>query len=166
MADLSALSGFIDRPGLPGAFGALMEEYARAAEDFCSTIEAVPPDLFLLRRESTDPEMVSIQSICAHAVGSAHGYAIYIRKARGLSPRERPPWDELLSPAPADVRPRLAAALRLTEESVDGLTDTDEVLVPLRFQVRWGPTYDPEMLLEHAIVHLLRHRRQITRWPR
>jgi uncharacterized damage-inducible protein DinB len=166
MADLSTFTGFIERPGLPGAFGALMDEYARAAEDFCSTVEALPLDLFLHRRESTDPEMVSLQSICAHAVSSAYGYALYIRKARGLPSRERPPLDELLVQAPAEVRPRLAAALRLTEESVDGLTDTDEVLVPLRFQVRWGPTYDPEMMLEHAIVHLLRHRRQITRWPR
>jgi hypothetical protein len=166
MADLSAFTGFIERPGLPGAFGALMDEYARAAEDFCSTVEALPLDLFLRRRESTDPEMVSLQSVCAHAVSSAHGYAIYIRKARGMEPRERPPWDELLVPAPAGVRPLLAAALCLTEESVDGLTDKEEILAPLRFQVRWGPTYDPEMMLEHAIVHLLRHRRQITRWPR
>jgi len=165
MTDLTRLSAFIDRPGLPGAFGALMDEYARAAEDFCTTIEALPLDLFLRRRESTDPEMASIQSVCAHAVSSAHGYAIYIRKVRGLTPRERPPWEEILVPAPAGVRPLLATALRLTEESVDGLTATDEILVPLRFQVRWGPTYDPEMLLEHAIVHLLRHRRQITRWP-
>jgi uncharacterized damage-inducible protein DinB len=166
MADLSTFTGFIERPGLPGAFGALMDEYARAAEDFCSTVEALPPDLFLRRRESTDPEMVSIQSVCAHAVSSAHGYAIYIRKARGMEPRERPPWDELLAATPAGARPLLAAALRLTEESVDGLTDQEEILAPLRFQVRWGPTYDPEMMLEHAIVHLLRHRRQITRWPR
>ncbi|HEX3530495.1 MAG TPA: hypothetical protein VH988_25820 [Thermoanaerobaculia bacterium] len=162
---MTDLAFFIDRPGLPGAFGALMDEYARAAEDFCTTVETVALDRFLRRRESTDPEMVSIQSVCAHAVSSAYGYAIYIRIARGLSRRERPPLDELLAPAPADVRPRLTTALRLTEESVDGLTDTEEVLVPLRFQVRWGPTYDPEMMLEHAIVHLLRHRRQITRWP-
>jgi hypothetical protein len=166
---MTNLSIFIDRPGVPGAFGALMDEYARAADDFCTTVEALPLDLFLRLRESgesTDSETVSIQAVCAHTVSSAHGYAIYIRNVRGLTPRERPPWEDLLVPAPAGVRPLLATALRLTEESVEGLRDTDEILVPLRFQVRWGPTYDPEMLLEHAIVHLLRHRRQITRWPR
>ena len=167
MAELSAFTGFIDRPGLPGAFGALMDEYARAAEDFCSVVEALPSDLFVGRRESADPEMVSLQSICAHVVGAAYGYAIYIRIARGLPRRERPPLEALTAPAPADVRPFLATALHLTEESVDGLKDADDAtLVPLRFQVRWGPIYDPEMILEHAIVHLLRHRRQITRWPR
>jgi uncharacterized damage-inducible protein DinB len=109
--------------------------------------------------------MVSIQSICAHVVAAAHGYAIYIRIVRGLSRRERPSLETLTAPTPADVRPFLATALRLTEESVDGLRDAEETtMASLRFQVRWGPTYDPEMMLEHAIVHLLRHRRQITRW--
>jgi hypothetical protein len=28
----------------------------------------------------------------------------------------------------------------------------------------WGPRYDPEMLLEHAVCHVLRHRRQLERW--
>ena len=88
---MTDLSVFIDRPGQPGAFGALMDEYALAAEGFCSTVEALPADLFLLRRESADPEMVSLQSICAHVVGAAYGYALYIRDARKMTRRERPP---------------------------------------------------------------------------
>jgi len=30
--------------------------------------------------------------------------------------------------------------------------------------VRWGPQYDLEQLLEHAVVHILRHRRQIEKF--
>ncbi len=30
-------------------------------------------------------------------------------------------------------------------------------------QSRWGVRYDLEQLLEHAIVHVLRHRRQIEK---
>ena len=30
-----------------------------------------------------------------------------------------------------------------------------------KVQVRWGQKYDVEQLFEHAIVHILRHRRQI-----
>ncbi|MCR9290718.1 MAG: DinB family protein, partial [Bacteroidetes bacterium] len=30
--------------------------------------------------------------------------------------------------------------------------------------VRWGQLYDVEQLFEHAIVHILRHRRQIERF--
>ena len=31
-------------------------------------------------------------------------------------------------------------------------------------KTRWGPVYDAEGLLEHAIVHILRHRRQLERF--
>jgi hypothetical protein len=65
----------------------------------------------------------------------------------------------------ADVRPALDAAIAFTAESVAPLRKLpgDEVL-KLEFKVSWGSTYNPEILLEHAICHLLRHRRQLERW--
>ncbi len=33
-----------------------------------------------------------------------------------------------------------------------------------KIKVRWGQKYDVEQLFEHAIVHVLRHRRQIERY--
>ena len=33
-----------------------------------------------------------------------------------------------------------------------------------KIKVRWGQSYDVEQLYEHAIVHILRHRRQIERF--
>lgn len=33
-----------------------------------------------------------------------------------------------------------------------------------KFNVRWGQLYDVEQLFEHAIVHILKHRRQIERF--
>jgi uncharacterized damage-inducible protein DinB len=141
-----------------------MDEYARAAEDLCATVEALPQDLFLRQVPSPDPELGSIQAISVHVIRCAHGYAYAIRKARDL------PWISARAvevPAPAALRPLLAAELRYTEGALEGLYDApEEVFTRLTFQVSWGPTYDPEMMLEHAIVHLLRHRRQIERWPR
>ncbi|MFP5285739.1 MAG: DinB family protein [Thermoanaerobaculia bacterium] len=157
-------AGFLDHPGLPGPFGALMDEYDRAAEDLCATAEALPQDLFLRQVPSPDPDLGSIQAILLHVVRAAHGYANYIRKARDL-PMAPAPQVEI--PAPAALRPLLAMELRYTEGALEGLYDApEEVFTRLTFQVGWGPTYDPEMLLEHAIVHLLRHRRQIERWGR
>ena len=158
------LSAFLDHPGLPGPFGALMDEYARAAEDLCATVEALPQDLFLRQVPSPDPDLASIQAISVHIVQAAHAHASYIRKARDL------PWTpapEVEIPSPAALRPLLATELRYMEGALEGLYDApEEVFTRLTFQVRWGPTYDPEMMLEHTIVHLLRHRRQIERWPR
>ena len=40
----------------------------------------------------------------------------------------------------------------------------DEQIMAVKMRVRWGPVYDLEQMLEHAIVHILRHRRQIERF--
>jgi hypothetical protein len=157
--------GFLDRPGAPGMFGALMDEYARAAEDFCLTIEAVSVERFRRDAPSEDPDTVSLRAICRHAVGAAHRYADYILEARGLPFADRfvlPP--EAISD-PAAVRPALAEMLRYTEQSLADWYEDPAPAEKTTFTVRWGPTYDPEMILEHAIVHLLRHRRQVERWP-
>jgi uncharacterized damage-inducible protein DinB len=159
-------SRWLDRPGSSGAVGALMDEYARAAEDFCAVVERLDAARWNEERPGPDPQTRSLRAVCAHVCGAAHRYADYIRRRRGL------PFVELFTlpadqPAdPRDVRPLLAAALRYTEDAVDGLHGaTEEELGALTFQVRWGPTYDPDMLLEHAVMHLLRHRRQLQRWP-
>ena len=158
--------GFLTRPGLPGLFGALMDEYARAAEDFCRAIEAVSPAAYAEARPSDDPDTVSMQAVCAHAVGAARRYSDYIRKARGLPYVEKFVAEPSAVALPTDVRPALAAAMRYTEESLVDWYEDPMAAAPISFVVRWGPTYDSEMILEHAIVHLLRHRRQIERWRR
>jgi hypothetical protein len=157
-------NGFLARPDGPGPFGALMDEYARAAEDFCRVIEAVPETLFFREVPSADPDTVSIRALCRHAVGAAHRYADYVLQARGLPFTERfelPP-DRIESPAA--VRPALAEMLRYTETALAGWYEDAALAEGVTFTVRWGPTYDPEMILEHGIVHLLRHRRQVERW--
>lgn len=156
---------FLDHPGRGGPFGALMDEYARAAADFCDVLERVPVAVFDEERESDDPDTVSVRAIAAHVVGASRRYADYIRKARGLPYEDRHVVAPDALAGPQDVRPRLAEALRYTEGALEALYDAGaDDLAGLTFPVRWGPIYDPEMLLEHAIVHLLRHRRQIERW--
>lgn len=158
-------TGFLDHPGRPGALGAILDETARAAEDFCHVVERLTLARFDEFRPGSDPNTVSLRAICAHTVGAAHRYADYIRKARGLPYVEIYQLDPWELDGPADVRPRLGRAYRYTEEAVDGLYEATEAeIARLTFPVRWGPTYDPEMILEHGIVHLLRHRRQIERW--
>lgn len=155
---------FLQYPGRAGMFGALMDEYARAAADFCMAVEAIPMDRWIEERETDDPDCRSLQALASHTVRAARGYASYIRGVRKMEPSDLrltfvPPK------APSDVRPGLREAMHLTEDSLEGWYDAPEKeVVAQKFQVGWGPIYDPEMILEHAIVHLLRHRRQIERW--
>ena len=156
---------FIRHPGLSGPFGALMDEYARAAEDFCRVVESFDPGRFDLERPSNNPNTVSPRAICLHVIGAAHRYAHYIRRARNVDFVERYEADPAQLDSPRDVRALLTEGIVLTEETVEPLLKaTDGELQALSFTVRWGPRYDPEMILEHAVCHLLRHRRQLERW--
>ena len=158
-------TGFLARPGLAGAMGALMDEYARAADELCRVVETLPAARFERAVESRDPSTTSLREVCRHVAGAARRYSDYIRKARGLEHVDRFELEPDRLLGPADLRPRLGEALRYTEGALEGLYDaSEETVAAIRFEVRWGPVYDPEMLLEHAIVHLLRHRRQIQRW--
>ncbi len=158
---------FLDRPGLPGPFGALMDEYARAAEDLCRVAEGFGAAPFAAERPSPDLNTRSPRYLCLHVHGAARRYADYIRKARGLPHDERFDPDPSAMPGPGALRGLLSGDLRYTEGALEGLYEADDATVSaLKFPVRWGPVYDPEMILEHAIVHLLRHRRQLERWGR
>jgi hypothetical protein len=142
-----------------------MDEYARAAADLCRVLEGFSDAAYRAERASDDENTVSPQAIAAHVASAARRYADYVRKALGLPYEDRFTLASGALARPADLRPRLVEALRYTEQTLDAMRDWDESRVQaLSFVVRWGPTYDAEMLMEHAVCHLLRHRRQLQRW--
>ena len=142
-----------------------MDEYARAAEDFCRVVEGFDPARFETERASNTPTTISARAICVHACGAAHRYAHYIRKARGVDFVDQFQLDPARLRSPQNVRALLAEGIVFTEATVEPLLRaTHEEIQEISFTVRWGPRYDPEMLLEHAVCHLLGHRRQLERW--
>ena len=55
--------------------------------------------------------------------------------------------------------------LAYTSATFDGKWDiSEDEAEAMRIQSGWGTVYDLEQLLEHAVVHMLRHRRQIERF--
>jgi hypothetical protein len=55
--------------------------------------------------------------------------------------------------------------LAYTAETLEGRWEySDEQTGAVRINSRWGVQYDMEQMLEHAIVHILRHRRQVERF--
>lgn len=159
------LEDFLDHVGRSGPFGGLMDEYARAADDFCSVVEHVSARDFKKARESADPDCRSIQRLCAHVLNSARGYANYLRKAQKMAVDTQATVTDDDVRSIAEIRPLLGQVLRYTEASIGELWSApDAAIAALAIRVSWGPTMDPELLLEHAIVHLLRHRRQVERW--
>ena len=145
-----------------GAIGALMDEYERASSDLKLLLSSIPEDKFIeiLDTQTKDEDCRSAQTIMKHVIGAGYGYADYIRGALGIvstSPARR-----LFSPA--EVESQIDAMLEYTVHTLEGRWEmTDDEIVSVVIDSRWGVRYDLEQLLEHAIVHILRHRRQIER---
>jgi uncharacterized damage-inducible protein DinB len=146
-----------------GAIGALMDEYERAAAELTRLVEQIPDDDFarVVDSQTKDEDCRSVQTIMTHVVRAGYGYADYIREQ--LSINSTRPQPELLSRQ--ESLEQLEAALRYTVETLDGRWEMSaEEISGIVIKSRWGAVYDAEGLLEHAIVHLLRHRRQIEKF--
>ena len=146
-----------------GGVGAMMDEYERAASDLTLIVSALSDAEFERIRDqhTTDPHCRSVQSIMNHVIGSGYGYADYIRGAFSV-PSERPSLPVLGRSEALDEFKRM---LEYTARTREGRwTYSDEQTGAVQIDSRWGVRYDMEQLIEHAIVHILRHRRQIERF--
>ena len=145
-----------------GAVGALMDEYERATSDLKRLLQLIPEDQFIqiLDTQTDDEECRSVQTIISHVVNSGYAYADYIRVHFGI-PSTSPTRKLLMYNEAVD---QLTAMLGYSAETLDGKWEmAEEQIVAVVINTRWGVTYDLEQLMEHAIVHVLRHRRQIER---
>ena len=146
-----------------GAIGALMDEYERAALELRRLIVRIPNDDFLrlVDSQTTDEDCRSVQTIMSHVVRAGYGYADYIREQFSIASTR--PENKLLSRE--ESLEQLDAALRYTVETLEGKWEMSaEEISATVINSRWGAVYDVEGLLEHAIVHILRHRRQIEKF--
>lgn len=146
-----------------GAVGAMMDEYERAASDLAELLRRISDDEFERIRDpgTADPDCRSIQTVMRHVVRAGYGYAAYTQEAfGGEAIRPEIPLESRL-----DVLERFNAMLAHTAATLEGKWEMpDEQIMAVQMRSRWGPVYDLEQMLEHAIVHVLRHRRQIERF--
>jgi uncharacterized damage-inducible protein DinB len=146
-----------------GAVGALMDEYERAVADLSRLVGGLGAAEFEAVRdlETEDESCRSIRTVVDHVVRACYGYADKIREAFG-EPRDRP---EVRADSPAQTVRWLATAMAYTEATLEGKWRlSEDAIMGVRIHAAWGVTYDLEQMLEHAIVHVLRHRRQIERF--
>jgi uncharacterized damage-inducible protein DinB len=146
-----------------GGIGAVMDEYERAAADLKNLIGNISETDFvkIVDAETKDEDCRSVQTIVSHVTNSGYGYANYIRD--WFSIPKSSPERRLISQN--DFLMELDKMLAYTSETLqDKWEFTDEEIMKVKMIVRWGPQYDLEQLLEHAVVHILRHRRQIEKF--
>ena len=145
-----------------GPIGALMDEYERASADLKLLIRSISePDFTkVIDAQTGDENCRSVQTIITHVVQSGYSYANYIRGQLG-TPRSSP----VAGPVQRqEAEAEINAMLDYTANTLDGRWGmSHDEIARIFIDSRWGVRYDLEQLLEHAIVHILRHRRQIER---
>ena len=146
-----------------GPIGALMDEYERAAAELRRLVEQIPEEevVRIVDAETKDDDCRSVQTIMSHVVNAGYGYADYLRGVFSI-PSARPPKRLLSHQESLEL---LDAMLVYTAQTLEGRWEmTDEEVAGAVINSGWGVRYDAEQLLEHAIVHILRHRRQIEKF--
>ncbi len=148
-----------------GAYGALLDEYEKAVEELKSVIISINKNqlLTILDTVTKDEDCRSIQTILAHVVQSGYTYAISIRKHMGETISY---IDKESLHSTDDYSNALDKMMAYTVKTMEdypniNLEETDN---SKKLITRWGQMYNVDQLLEHAIVHILRHRRQIQRF--
>lgn len=146
-----------------GAVGAMMDEYERAALELKSIIENVSEENYvqIADAETTDEDCRSIQTIMNHVILCGYAYANDIRNKSSM------PFENykkrLISKA--EIGGEIDAILVYTAETLDGKWEmSDDEIVNFVTASGENFTENLEQLLEHAIVHILRHRRQVEKF--
>jgi uncharacterized damage-inducible protein DinB len=148
-----------------GAIGALLDEYERSIEHLKSVITTIPDQALTVIADphTKDENCKSVQTVLSHVVHSGYSYATTIYNQKGHNKTRR---DKVFHLTVAEYLEDLKNAFKFTEEVLSEFSDEDveQLDNALKMKTGWGQLYDIEQLMEHAIVHILRHRRQLEKF--
>ena len=147
-----------------GATGALLDEYEKAVNELLLCIAGIPDAALVVVVDpvTQNPDCRSVQTVLSHVVSSMYSYAAYIHRSKG---HDYTKPEKTLHTAVNNYRADLEDAFRFTTTVFNDIKD-NELEQPehaKKMLTGWGQVYDIEQLMEHAIVHILRHRRQIEK---
>lgn len=144
-----------------GAIGSILDEYERALGELKNVLRNVGAEDYGRVVAGESAHCHSIEVIMNHVVRAGYAYAGYIRAALALE--TVPVGDRQI--AQAEIGGEIDKMFAHTEDifAKRGETTNDE-MTKIYFKTRWDETYNIDQLLEHAIVHVLRHRRQIEKF--
>lgn len=147
----------------PGPLGAVMDETERAAVELERVLARVSDAHYqaIADPDTADEDCRSIQTIMRHVVVAGVSYANRARRLWGMPVTREP--DVPLFPR-AEAEPRLRAMLAYTAETLEGRWEMPWTEMKTQLlETEWGGRFTVELLFEHGVVHVLRHRRQIEK---
>ena len=143
-----------------GAIGALTDEYEKALEELKALLKNITIENFReIKNDGVREDFQSVRNIVLHIVNSGYVYANHIRKR----------FENVITNKEVKIDSVEEAIHHLDlmfQYTVDTFEDkwllTDDELLNTIIKTSWS-TYDLEAIIEHAIVHILRHRLQIEK---
>lgn len=148
-----------------GAIGALLDEYEKALEELISILNQISSEELttIVDKETKNADCRSIQTILSHVIRAGYSYSVFVRNHMGET-AERPAKIKLASIDKyiLSLKEMFQYNLEMFEKYPN--IKLEEYDADKKFLTSWGQLYDVEQIYEHAIVHILRHRRQIERF--
>jgi uncharacterized damage-inducible protein DinB len=153
------------KPELTGTIKALLDEYKKAINELIAVIKPLgSKEILTIRDDKTSDENCrSIRTILTHVVYAGYGYTSFIEAHLGSKQERR--------------RKKFFENADEYVEDLNGMFDYCVIFfmehpnIPLeeydpskKILTNWGQVYDIDQIMEHAIVHVLKHRRQIQRF--
>jgi hypothetical protein len=146
-----------------GAVTALLDIYKNTLVHLKDSIATISSEKLtkVIDADTPDDNCQSLQTILAHVVNSGYSYAISIYNSKGNN-EIRPA--KLFHSDVISFQHDLDKMFAYTVFVFEGIYDTDLEIYEEAKKIKtgWGQYYDIEQLMEHAIVHVLRHQRQIN----
>jgi len=142
------------------AVRSLVELHEQELRDFVATWRRFVASGKPLPESNGDPDYESAERLVGHVQGAARSYLLWIWEML-----ERPIEGLPLVRDATVIVPRLDAFM---EETLDGWRRhlaplENEQLAQKQYLSRWGEPHTLEQMLEHAVVHPMRHRVQLER---
>ncbi|MBK6914769.1 MAG: DinB family protein [Ignavibacteriales bacterium] len=150
-----------------GALGAITDIYQKAVDEYVDVLKHTSQKEFItmVDKDTDDEDCRSIQTITRHIIRSGYGYAGYILKALNI-PFEIPNANEMKLETTEEA---IREIYNMLYFNITNLYDLNRELIEnnlgkIKFMTRWNEEYNFEQILEHAVMHILRHKRQINKF--
>lgn len=150
---------------LVGTINALLDEYKKAIDELCAIIRPLSTDriVALADDQTTNPNCRSIQTILTHVIYAGYAYTIFMQNHVGNN-IERPAKEYFQSAKEYIEGLQKMFNYCKTFFIQNPMVQIEETDNAKKILTNWDQTYDIEHLMEHAIVHILKHRRQVERF--
>jgi uncharacterized damage-inducible protein DinB len=107
--------------------------------------------------QTTDPDYASLEKLLVHVLGCARGYMVWMCSVLGLADPEIRP----APPAESIAAEAEAYADHVVERWRSPLAGVEEDRFGVEYESRWKVKYCVDAMLEHAVMHPIRHQFQL-----